>query len=78
MTVKGIIDNAKYLLEFQKASLLSDLEDEGLDNELDKSLSLRTLLNEFFRRVLGVDDPEGILNTNEYAELNRLIEELTK
>lgn len=78
MTVREVIDNAKYLLEFQKASLLFDLEDKDLDNKLDKSLALRTFLNEFFRRVLGVDDPEGILNTNEYAELNRLIEELTK
>ena len=78
MRVEDVIGNAKYLLEFQKEALLDALADEDLDGELDKELALRTFLDEFFRRVLDIGDITGKLKANESAELDRLVEELTK
>ena len=78
MTSDEVIDKAKYLLEFQKEALVNDLADAGIDDELGKEFMLRTFLDEFFRRVLGVNNIIDELEANESAELNRLIEELTK
>ena len=78
MRVEDVIDSAGYLLDFQKVKLLKELAEEGLDTELDKGLALRTFLDEFFHRVVGVSNIVGELEANESAELDRLIEELTK
>ena len=78
MKVSDIISNVQYLFKFQRDKLLQDLVDEGLDEALDKNLVLRTFLDEFFHKVLGVNNIVGGLEANESAELDRLIEELTK
>ena len=77
MKVGDIIEDAKYLMEFQKTQLLQELGNEGLsEDEADREIRMRTFLDEFFRRVLNTGSIRDLLDTNEAAELDRLIEEL--
>ncbi len=78
MKVSEAINKAEYLMQYQKDELLKDLADEHMDEELDKELILRTFLDEFFRIILNSGSVADRLSANEAAELDRLIEELTK
>ncbi len=78
MRVEDVINKAEYLMQYQKDALIDELAEKSMDGKSDRDLMLRTFLDEFFRRILNSGDSASRLSANELAELDRLIEELTK